>query len=201
MRDLTVSAHRANIDRYRRLLRTHLEPHERQYLLKRLDEEQAALDALSPPKAAPAGQHEKDNVSRFGLKPNPTLVREMIMSKNSRLHSDDRNSAFEIDDLLHPAAAFDHPLDVVRDPDLTLNEKRAILSSWASDACAVESAPALRRTPKGTVVTFDDVVDALRSLDVEKTKSRGSSSARLDRAARPRRSQGPSSSGSGCSLQ
>jgi hypothetical protein len=42
----------------------------------------------------------------------------------------------ELDSLLHPAWAFDHPLDVVRDPDLTLREKRAILSSWASDACA-----------------------------------------------------------------
>ena len=41
--------------------------------------------------------------------------------------------------LLHPAQAFSHPSDVVNDPDLTLNEKRAILASWASDACAVDS--------------------------------------------------------------
>ena len=45
---------------------------------------------------------------------------------------------FDLDDLLHPAQAFSHPSDVVNDPDLTLNEKRAILASWASDACAVE---------------------------------------------------------------
>jgi hypothetical protein len=38
---------------------------------------------------------------------------------------------------------------VLKDPDLTLNEKRAILASWASDACAVEAAPALRRAPDG----------------------------------------------------
>jgi hypothetical protein len=74
---------------------------------------------------------------------------------------------FDLDSLLHPAQAFDHPRDVVRDPDLTLNEKRAILASWASDACAVESVPALRQTPNGKTVTFDDVVDALRSLDAE----------------------------------
>ena len=47
-------------------------------------------------------------------------------------------SKVDIDALLHPARAFAHPMDVVRDEDLTLYEKRAILSSWASDACAVE---------------------------------------------------------------
>ena len=62
--------------------------------------------------------------------------------------------------------AFSHPSDVVNDPDLTLNEKRAILASWASDVCAIESAPALRRTPNGGhPVAFDDVIDALRTLD------------------------------------
>src|SRR3954470_1084184 len=39
------------------------------------------------------------------------------------------------------AQAFLHPAEVVNDPDLTLNEKGAILASWASDACAVESVP------------------------------------------------------------
>ena len=38
---------------------------------------------------------------------------------------------FDLDDLLHPAQAFEHPRSVVEDPDLTLNEKRAILASWA----------------------------------------------------------------------
>jgi hypothetical protein len=71
-----------------------------------------------------------------------------------------------LDTLLHPALAFDHPRDVVGDPDLTLNEKRAILASWASDACAVEAAPALRCAP-GTEqpVPVDEVLEALRALD------------------------------------
>jgi len=77
----------------------------------------------------------------------------------------------QIDALLHPAGAFDHPRHVVRDPDLTLHEKRAILSSWASDACAVESAPALRQLTRGRVVTFDDILDALRSLDEQTEKA------------------------------
>jgi hypothetical protein len=71
----------------------------------------------------------------------------------------------DLDALLHPASAFRHPMDVVRDPDLTLNEKRAILASWASDACAVEAAPALRSTKSGSVVRWDDIMDALRILD------------------------------------
>lgn len=76
------------------------------------------------------------------------------------------DDTFDLDDLLHPAQAFSHPADVVRDPDLTLNEKRAILASWASDACAINSAPALRRVPDGgRPVDFDDVMDALRALD------------------------------------
>jgi hypothetical protein len=52
----------------------------------------------------------------------------------------------DLDDLLHPAQAFADPRDVVHDPDLIVNEKRAILASWASDACAVEAAPTLRCT-------------------------------------------------------
>jgi hypothetical protein len=74
--------------------------------------------------------------------------------------------AFDLDELLHPAQAFAHPSEVVHDPDLTLNEKRAILASWASDACAVEAAPPLRRVPgTGKLVTFDEIIDALRTLD------------------------------------
>ena len=70
-----------------------------------------------------------------------------------------------LDELLHPALAFNHPEDVARDPDLTLNEKRAILASWASDACAIEAAPELRQGPNGAHIRFDDIMEALRSLD------------------------------------
>src|SRR4051812_36529828 len=71
---------------------------------------------------------------------------------------------FELDELLHPAQAFNHPSEVVNDPDLSLNEKRAILASWASDACAIEAAPELRLGAK-VPVRFDDIMDALQSLD------------------------------------
>jgi hypothetical protein len=78
---------------------------------------------------------------------------------------------FELDELLHPAQAFDHPSEVVTDPDLTLNEKRAILAAWASDACAIEAAPELRVGPKSPV-RFDDIMEALRSLDKQANRTR-----------------------------
>ena len=84
-----------------------------------------------------------------------------------------RGLEFELDRVLDPAAVFQHPREVLADADLTRAEKRAILSSWASDACAVESAPALRRAPgSASPVSFDDIVDALRSLDDDPTPPR-----------------------------
>jgi len=75
------------------------------------------------------------------------------------------DDGFDLEALLHPAAAFAHPAEVINDPDLTLNEKRAILASWASDACAVEAAPTLRHPPGGRTIQFDEIMDALRTLD------------------------------------
>ena len=78
----------------------------------------------------------------------------------------DVREGWDPNDLLHPAQAFEHPSHVVIDPDLTLNEKRAILASWASDACAPEAAQRLRCVPDGKrPVLFDEVMEALRTLD------------------------------------
>ena len=93
------------------------------------------------------------------------------------------NNGFDLDSLLHPAWAFDHPSNVVNDPYLTLNEKRAILAAWASDACAIEVAPSLRYAPGGKKpVRFDDVMEALRALDRE--AQQGDTGARLRRTLR-----------------
>ncbi|MER9140752.1 hypothetical protein NKI20_31775 [Mesorhizobium sp. M0830] len=70
------------------------------------------------------------------------------------------------DRLLHPARHFGHPQEVLADTTLDVHEKRAVLSSWASDAWAVESVPALRMPPGATEpVSFDAIMDALRQLD------------------------------------
>ena len=76
---------------------------------------------------------------------------------------------FDLDSFLHPARAFRSPADIVKDPDMTVQEKRAILASWASDTCSVVEAPQLRKPPSGPPVTFDDVMDALKCLDGEAT--------------------------------
>ena len=80
----------------------------------------------------------------------------------------------DLDTLLYPSRLFEHPSDVVKDPDLSLNEKRAILASWASDACAVEAAPTLRKNPSGRAISFDQIMDALRLLDKQAYAKRAS---------------------------
>jgi hypothetical protein len=76
---------------------------------------------------------------------------------------DDAN--FDPNDLLHPAHAFGDPTEVVKDPDLTLSEKRAILASWASDVFATKATLELRPHARGEPVVFDDIMEALRTLD------------------------------------
>jgi hypothetical protein len=90
----------------------------------------------------------------------------MIVTLSRRKDMNDRTrDNYDLNQLLHPAQAFGHPSDVLVDPDLTLTEKRAILASWASDACAVDAAPDLRSNARGTPVLFDDIMEAFRTLD------------------------------------
>lgn len=68
---------------------------------------------------------------------------------------------------IRPAVGFHNPDDVVKDPHLTVHDKREILASWASDASAVQDEPRMRWL-LGTVepVPLDDVRAALKRLDV-----------------------------------
>lgn len=87
-----------------------------------------------------------------------------------------RDLPTEIGDLLHPGRRYNRPADVLADTALTTAERRAILSSWASDACAVASAPPLRRAPFSTAtVTFEEIMDTLLQID------------RMERGPRPKR--------------
>jgi len=67
---------------------------------------------------------------------------------------------------LRPAVGFSHPREVLKDPLLDNSEKRAILSSWASDASAVQDEPG-QRWLLGTAepVALDDIREALARLD------------------------------------
>lgn len=76
-----------------------------------------------------------------------------------------REAADHSDWPVAPAFALQHPNEVLEHPALTDAEKRAILASWASDACAVENAPSLRQVESGARVPVSEVLQALLSLD------------------------------------
>ena len=79
---------------------------------------------------------------------------------------DRHDNIIDLNEILHPGSVYDHPRDVVADPTRSIGEKRAILASWASDAAAVASNPVLRELPGSyRLVTIDEVLEALSSLD------------------------------------
>jgi hypothetical protein len=80
--------------------------------------------------------------------------------------TDHMDNLVDLNAILHPGSVYDHPRDVVADATLSISEKRAILASWASDAAAVTSNPALRELPGShRKVSIDEVLEALSSLD------------------------------------
>ena len=134
-----LRTHQSGIDRYRRLLATPLSELERAYIERRLSEQQASVRAL---------------------------LRETYPDRLSALppRIEGRTNNLDIAALLHPADAFGHPMDVVDDCDLTSYEKRAILSSWAADACGFLETT---RSGQATAASFDDILDALHLLESE----------------------------------
>lgn len=67
---------------------------------------------------------------------------------------------------LRPSVGFRHPREVLKDPFLDGAQKRAVLTSWASDASAVRDEPWLRwllGTPEP--VPLSDIREALERLD------------------------------------
>jgi len=82
--------------------------------------------------------------------------------------TDAKTNYGELDPLFHPAAHYASPDKVLNDEDLSMPEKRVILSSWASDMFAVESCPSLREIPGiGHAIRLADILAALRKLDGE----------------------------------
>lgn len=84
------------------------------------------------------------------------------METNGNVISIDQGAA----KLNRPFWSFNYPHQVVSDASLDLEEKRTILSAWASDEHAVESLPTLRHLP-GTPypVTFSSIMAARIALD------------------------------------
>lgn len=84
------------------------------------------------------------------------------MEKNGKVISIRQGAA----NLNRPFWSFNYPHQVVSDAELGPEEKRAILSAWASDEHAVESLPTLRHLP-GTPfpVTFTSIMAAMVALE------------------------------------
>jgi hypothetical protein len=73
---------------------------------------------------------------------------------------------YESDDATTSTGAhLSNPRDVLSDPFLSTEAKRALLASWASDRRAIEDWPALRRLDDGTQLHIDDILEALKALD------------------------------------
>ncbi|WP_339159289.1 hypothetical protein [Methylobacterium bullatum] len=66
-----------------------------------------------------------------------------------------------------PGDVFRHPREVLAHPLLNREEKRTILASWVSDACALENAPGLRclTGARAEPVTVEALLAALAELD------------------------------------
>ena len=81
-----------------------------------------------------------------------------VTSRNDGL-SNEKLSVFA------PQQLYENPEEIIHGSQLSIAEKRDILSSWASDARAVPDAPSLRRLDNGAVVSIRDILDALKVLD------------------------------------
>ncbi|MFC0242897.1 hypothetical protein [Rhodopseudomonas telluris] len=80
-----------------------------------------------------------------------------------------------------PATGYDHPDQVLRDDALGTADKRAILSSWASDANAIEQRPWLRAVPgSNRTVPLAAILAALRRLDDDEPPPKGGAAIRLN---------------------
>ena len=84
--------------------------------------------------------------------------------------------AFRPDDVSGaPAHHYQTIEAVLSDASLDVQQKRAILSSWASDLWAIESCPWLRQVPGvKSPLRVSDIFAALRSLDDDPPRGGGS---------------------------
>lgn len=95
-------------------------------------------------------------------------------------------TANDVGHVFHPVSHYESPDDVLNDVALSTDEKRVVLSSWASDMYVVESQPALREVPGiRHRIRLDDILAALRKLeDNNDPPPRGGAAMRLPRFSR-----------------
>jgi DNA-binding transcriptional ArsR family regulator len=92
-------------------------------------------------------------------------------------------TTYDVGPFFHTVSHYNSPADVLKDARLSTDEKRVVLSSWASDMYAVESHPDLREVlgiPQR--LRLDDILAALKRLDDDMTPPpRGGLAMRLPR--------------------
>ena len=95
-------------------------------------------------------------------------------------------TANNVGPVFYPVSHYNSPDDVLNDVKLSIDEKRVILSSWASDMYVVESQPALRQVPGiPHRLILDDILAALKQLDDEDDPPpRGGMAMRLPRLSK-----------------
>ncbi|MDF2998316.1 MAG: hypothetical protein K0R27_3953 [Xanthobacteraceae bacterium] len=84
------------------------------------------------------------------------------------------------------------PTDVLNHPTLSVEAKRAVLASWASDRNAVPNFPGVRQLDNGSLVSLADLLQALRALDGPGEPSQEYNSGNLISLAERRRRRRPS---------
>jgi len=92
-------------------------------------------------------------------------------------------TANTVERLYRAVSHYRSPADVLEDAGLSTDEKRVILSSWASDMYTVDSHPTLREVP-GVLhrLRLDDILSARKQLDDETDPPpRGGKAMRLTR--------------------
>ncbi|GEC54785.1 hypothetical protein ABIF38_003535 [Bradyrhizobium japonicum] len=89
--------------------------------------------------------------------------------------------------IFHPVSHYNSPGDVLNDARLSTDEKRVILSSWASDMYVIESQPTLREIPGiPHRLRLADILAALKRLDSEEDPPpRGGMAMQLPRLSKP----------------
>jgi hypothetical protein len=84
---------------------------------------------------------------------------------------------------------YDSPGAILADRSLDDTKRRELLAEWLSDICAVESMPTLRRAPFSTrAVTFEEIMNALVTLDMRHLRRRAPYFIRDDFVMPPRAS-------------
>jgi hypothetical protein len=96
-------------------------------------------------------------------------------------HAD--RAVYNVKPSFHPVSHYGCPDDVLNDVRLSTEEKRVVLSSWASDMYVVDSQPTLREIPGiPHRLHLDDILSALKQLDGDPDPSGGGLAMRRPRS-------------------